>query len=59
MTTSEEFEVVLQGKANGVYDVTKYRSKTTGLEIVHAAVEGPIINGYIVLGKLTFCSLIA
>jgi hypothetical protein len=46
-----EFEVILRGKANNVHEVTKYRSKSTGLEVVHAAIEGPIVNGYIVLGK--------
>jgi len=47
----EEFEVILTGRANDVYEVTKYRSKSTGLEFVHANIEGPIVNGYIVLGK--------
>lgn len=45
------FQVIMQGKANNVHPVTKYRSTSTGLEVVHADIEGPIVNGYIVLGE--------
>lgn len=47
-----EFVKVFSAKANDIHPVTKYRSKRTGMEIVHAEIEGPMVNGYIVLGKL-------
>jgi len=47
----EDFELVMEGRANGVHPVSKWRSRSTGLEVVHAMVPGPIVNGYIVLGK--------
>ncbi|OXA50789.1 Presequence protease 2, chloroplastic/mitochondrial [Folsomia candida] len=46
---ADDFQVIMQGKANNVHPVTKYRSTSTGLEVVHADIEGPIVNGYIVL----------
>lgn len=47
-----EFVKVFTAKANGIHPVTKYRSKSTGMEIVHAEIEGPMVNGYIVLGEI-------
>lgn len=35
----------------GKVPVHKYRSEKTGLTIVIAAVEGPLVNGYFTLGK--------
>ena len=46
-----DFDLISSVKANGIHQVTKYRSRSTGMELVHAAVPGPVINGYIVLGK--------
>lgn len=51
LNMSQDLVPVMRGRANDVYQVIKYRSKSTGLEVVHAAIEGPIVNGYIVLGK--------
>lgn len=48
---NNEFVKVFTAKANGIHPVTKYRSKSTGMEIVHAEIEGPMVNGYIVLGE--------
>ncbi len=48
---NSEFVKVFSAKANGIHPVTKYRSKSTGMEIVHAEIEGPMVNGYIVLGE--------
>ena len=47
-----DFDLISSVKANGIHRVTKYRSRSTGLELVHAEVPGPVINGYIVLGKI-------
>ncbi|CAL8125775.1 unnamed protein product [Orchesella dallaii] len=48
-SVDSEFETVFSAKANDIHRVSKYRSKSTGLEIVHAEIEGPLVNGYIVL----------
>ncbi|CAG7825781.1 unnamed protein product [Allacma fusca] len=44
-----DFDLISSVKANGVHPVTKYRSRSTGLELVHASIPGPVVNGYIVL----------
>ena len=46
----EGFDLLFEGQANGVIPVYKYRSKTTGLTVVLAQVEGPLVNGYFCLG---------
>lgn len=35
----------------GKVPVHKYRSEKTGLTVVIAEVEGPLVNGYFTLGK--------
>lgn len=47
---SGNFELVSSLKANGLIDVRKYKSTKTGLVVVIAQVEGPIVNGYFTLG---------
>ena len=47
----EDFELLYSGKCNGVVPVYKYRSHLTGLTVVIAQVEGPLVNGYFCLGE--------
>lgn len=47
----DDFELITSQKANNLIDVRKYKSKKTGLSVVIAQVEGPIVNGYFTLGK--------
>ncbi|CAG8536091.1 8052_t:CDS:2 [Ambispora leptoticha] len=49
MSFSTNFELVRLIKTCYGIDVTKYRSKRTGLSVVHIDVEGPLVNGYFVL----------
>ncbi|XP_029633499.1 uncharacterized protein C05D11.1 [Octopus sinensis] len=44
-----DFEYICTVKANGYIPVSKYKSKTTGLSVFLAAVDGPIVNGYFCL----------
>lgn len=46
-----EFVKIFAAKANGIHNVSKYRSRSTGMEVIHAEIEGPMVNGYIVLGN--------
>ena len=46
----DDYELQYSGKVNELIPVTKYRSKRTGLRIVVAEVEGPLVNGYFCLG---------
>jgi hypothetical protein len=48
------FELICALKANDLIPVHKYKSSVTGLTVVIAEVEGPIVNGYFCLGKLIF-----
>ncbi|XP_059480505.1 uncharacterized protein C05D11.1-like [Neocloeon triangulifer] len=43
------FKLVCEGQANGLVDVKKYRSARTGLTVVLADVDGPVVNGYFCL----------
>jgi len=45
------FQLVSEGKANDLFDVKKFRSSRTGLTVVIADVDGPVVNGYFCLGK--------
>lgn len=44
------FEKVSSVKADGNIPITKYKSKTTGLSVIIAEVEGPLVNGYFCVG---------
>lgn len=54
-----DFEYICTVKANGYIPVSKYKSKTTGLSVFLAAVDGPIVNGYFCLGKTFNSSLLS
>lgn len=45
------FSLLCSLKANDLIPVHKYKSSTTGLTVVLAEVEGPVVNGYFCLGK--------
>lgn len=45
------FELLYSLKAYGRIPVSEYISKKTGLTVVIAEVEGPVVNGYFCLGK--------
>jgi hypothetical protein len=46
----EGWETVTNLKANDLHSVTKYRSKKTGFEVVHAKLASPTVHGYFVIG---------
>jgi hypothetical protein len=43
------FELICETKANDVIRVRKFKSQKTGLKVVLADVEGPVVNGYLAL----------
>ncbi|XP_050697306.1 uncharacterized protein C05D11.1-like isoform X1 [Eriocheir sinensis] len=43
---ADNYEYVCELRASGSVPVAKYRSKRTGLHIVLARIEGPLVNGY-------------
>ncbi|MPC94593.1 hypothetical protein E2C01_089770 [Portunus trituberculatus] len=45
----DNYEFICEYLASGSIPVAKYRSKRTGLHIVLARVEGPLVNGYFTL----------
>lgn len=45
------FELVHQVLAYGQVPVHFYRSKRTGLTVILAEVDGPVVNGYFTLGE--------
>ena len=47
---ADEYELQYSGKVNDIIPVCKYRSRKTGLRIVVAEVQGPLVNGYFCLG---------
>jgi hypothetical protein len=49
---SGSFELICSLKANDLVPVHKYKSNATGLIVVIAEVEGPVVHGYFCLGKL-------
>ncbi len=46
-----EWETITSLKAIELHTVTKYRSRHTGLTVVHANVKGPEVYGYVVFRK--------
>lgn len=48
----DSFKLVAEAKVNGTIPIYKYVSKRTGLKVVLALVEGPVVNGYFTLGNL-------
>jgi len=47
---ADEYELQYSGKVNDIIPVCKYRSRKTGLRVVVAEVQGPLVNGYFCLG---------
>ena len=47
---ADEYELQYSGKVNDIIPVCKYRSRKTGLRIVVAEIQGPLVNGYFCLG---------
>ncbi|KAK3859607.1 hypothetical protein Pcinc_034292 [Petrolisthes cinctipes] len=45
----DKYEIICQLRASGTIPVVKYRSRKTGLQIILARVEGPLVNGYFTL----------
>ncbi|XP_046403336.1 uncharacterized protein C05D11.1-like [Ischnura elegans] len=48
------YELICSLKANDIIPVHKYRSRTTGLTVAIAEVEGPLVNGYFCLPTETY-----
>lgn len=53
--TTNKLRLLTSAKVNGTIPVHKYESELTGLRVVLAQVEGPLVNGYFTLGKRLFC----
>lgn len=47
-----QFKLISSTKASDVIPVNKYKSEKTGLTIIIAEVEGPLVNGFFCLGNL-------
>lgn len=45
------FELICSLKSNDIIPVHKYKSANTGLTVVIAEVDGPVVCGYLALGK--------
>lgn len=45
------FKVIASTKASDIIPITKYVSGKTGITVIIAEVEGPIVDGYFALGK--------
>lgn len=45
-----ELKLLASAKVNGTIPVHKYQSNLTGITVVLAQVEGPVVNGYFTLG---------
>ncbi|XP_027214952.2 uncharacterized protein C05D11.1 isoform X2 [Penaeus vannamei] len=48
-TLSSNYEFLCELRASGTIPVVKYRSRRTGMNVVIARVEGPVVNGYFTL----------
>lgn len=46
------FKLVAKATVDDSIEVSKFRSESTGLSVVIAEVEGPVVNGHFALGKL-------
>lgn len=46
------FKLISSTKASDIIPVNKYVSEKTGLTVIIADVEGPLVNGYFCLGNL-------
>lgn len=50
VVNSSSFELVTCLKAHEKIPVFEYQSKQTGLTVIIAEVDGPVVNGYFCLG---------
>lgn len=56
---SSSFQLVYSTKAYNKIPIFEYESTTTGLTVVIAEVDGPIVNGFFCIGTYleTFCCI--
>ena len=47
---STNYELLFSGKVNDVIPIVKFKSSLTGIQVVIALVDGPVVNGYFCLG---------
>lgn len=47
------WDLVSSAKLDDLHSVVKYRSPDTGLELVHAHIEGPNVHAYCFIGGKT------
>lgn len=52
MTSLKTYKLITSAQINDKIQVTKYKSEKTGMSIILADVEGPVVNGYFTLGIL-------
>lgn len=55
----DSLKLVAEAKVNGTIPIFKYVSELSGLKVVLALVEGPVVNGYFSLGKFYFLMFLA
>lgn len=48
------FKLISSTKASEIIPVSKYVSEQTGITVIIAEVEGPVVDGYFCLGKFYF-----
>lgn len=44
------WDTISSVKVNDLHTVVKYRSPDTGLELVHAQIEGPNVHAFCIIG---------
>lgn len=52
-----DFELITSTKSNDTIPVHKYKSAKTGITVVIAEVDGPVVGGYFCIRKYTNSSL--
>lgn len=52
------FKLICSTKASDVVPVNKYVSEKTGLTVIIAETEGPLVNGFFCLGKTVYLLLL-
>lgn len=51
---TDTFKLKCSLSVNNLFPVHKYVSMKTGITVVVAEVEGPVVDGYLCLGKLKY-----
>lgn len=54
MSENSTFKLVSTTKASNVIPVNKYVSTKTGITVIVADVEGPLVNGFFCFGEIVF-----